>query len=40
MLGLLIGALSWFAGRFPMLQVWQPASEVELLGVLRDDDAD
>ena len=31
--GILIGSLAWFASRFPMLQVWQPASEVELLGV-------
>ncbi|HUG39374.1 MAG TPA: hypothetical protein VMM12_02760 [Longimicrobiales bacterium] len=31
--GLLIASLAWFASRFPMLQVWQPASEVELLGV-------
>ena len=37
MLGLLIGALSWFASRFPMLQVWQPATEVELLGVEVED---
>jgi len=26
-------SLAWFGSRFPMLQVWQPASEVELLGV-------
>ena len=31
--GLLIASLGWFAARFPMLQVWQPASEVELLGI-------
>ena len=31
--GLLIGSLGWFASRFPMLQVWQPATELELLGV-------
>ncbi len=33
MLGLMIGSLAWFGSRFPMLQVWQPATEVELLGV-------
>ncbi|HSH45549.1 MAG TPA: hypothetical protein VK966_06820 [Longimicrobiales bacterium] len=32
-LGLLLASLAWFATRFPMLQVWQPASEVELLGL-------
>ncbi|MEJ2504501.1 MAG: hypothetical protein P8177_14525, partial [Gemmatimonadota bacterium] len=37
MLGLLIAALAWFGSRFPMLQVWQPASEVELLGVEVDE---
>mgnify|MGYP006172265237 CR=1 FL=1 len=31
--GLLIAALGWFASRFPILQVWQPATEIELLGV-------
>ncbi len=40
MLGCLIGALAWFGARYPMLQVWQPATEIELLGVLRDDDDD
>jgi hypothetical protein len=40
MLGLLIAALAWFGARFPMLQVWQPATEVELLGVHREDDDD
>ena len=33
MLGLLMLSLAWFGSRFPMLQVWQPATEVELLGV-------
>ncbi|MFW6205622.1 MAG: hypothetical protein ACOC5I_00150, partial [Gemmatimonadota bacterium] len=33
MLGLLLLALAWFGARFPVLQAWQPASEVELLGV-------
>ncbi len=33
MLGLLLLSLAWFGSRFPMLQVWQPATEVELLGV-------
>ncbi|MFO7893398.1 MAG: NrfD/PsrC family molybdoenzyme membrane anchor subunit [Longimicrobiales bacterium] len=37
MLGLLILSLTWFGARFPMLQVWQPASEVELLGVEMED---
>ena len=31
--GLLLGALTWFASRFPMLQLWQPATEIELQGV-------
>jgi hypothetical protein len=39
MLGLLAAALAWFGARFPILQVWQPAREVELLGVLREDGA-
>jgi hypothetical protein len=33
MLGLLIGSVAWFGTRFPMLQIWQPATERELLGV-------
>jgi hypothetical protein len=33
MLGLLMASLAWFGTRFPMLQIWQPSSEVELLGV-------
>jgi hypothetical protein len=37
MLGLLVAALAWFGARYPILQVWQPAPEVELLGVLRED---
>ncbi len=37
MLGLLIGALAWFGSRFPMLQVWQPATERELLGVAVEE---
>lgn len=37
MLGLLLLSLAWFGARFPMLQVWQPASEVELLGVEMED---
>lgn len=32
-LGLFLICALWFASRFPILQVWQPASEVELLGV-------
>lgn len=31
--GLLLGAHTWFAQRFPMFQIWQPASEIELQGV-------
>ncbi|MGK7313111.1 MAG: NrfD/PsrC family molybdoenzyme membrane anchor subunit [Candidatus Longimicrobiales bacterium M2_2A_002] len=37
MLGLLILCLAWFGSRFPILQVWQPATEVELLGVEVDE---
>jgi hypothetical protein len=33
MLGLLVASIGWFGSRFPMLQIWQPAREVELLGV-------
>jgi hypothetical protein len=33
MLGLLMAAVGWFGLRFPLLQIWQPASEIELLGV-------
>jgi hypothetical protein len=32
-LGLVITCVLWFAARFPLYQIWQPASEVELLGV-------
>jgi Ni/Fe-hydrogenase subunit HybB-like protein len=31
--GLLIAAVVWFGTRFPMLQMWRPASELELMGV-------
>lgn len=31
--GLLLAAHTWFAARFPMFQIWQPASEIELDGV-------
>ena len=31
--GLLLGALTWFASRFPMMQLWQPPTELELQGV-------
>jgi hypothetical protein len=31
--GLLLGALGWFAHRFPLMQLWQPPSEIELQGV-------
>src|SRR5688572_424661 len=46
-LGLLLFAITWFQRRFPIFQIWQPASELELLGVhpydeqvTRPDDAD
>ncbi|MDX1675849.1 MAG: NrfD/PsrC family molybdoenzyme membrane anchor subunit [Longimicrobiales bacterium] len=39
MLGLLMLSLAWFGSRFPMLQVWQPATEVELLGVEVEEGA-
>lgn len=39
MLGLLAGSLAWFGARFPMLQVWQPATELELLGVEVEEGA-
>ncbi|HEX6134073.1 MAG TPA: hypothetical protein VFZ24_08915, partial [Longimicrobiales bacterium] len=31
--GLLLSALGWFLTRFPLFQVWQPATELELQGV-------
>jgi hypothetical protein len=31
--GLLLTALTWFASRFPMLQLWQPPTEIELRGI-------
>src|SRR5690606_5202268 len=31
--GLMLWAHTWFATRFPMFQVWQPLSELELQGV-------
>ncbi len=31
--GLLLGSLGWFATRFPLFQIWQPMSEIELAGV-------
>jgi hypothetical protein len=40
MLGLLMASVAWFGARFPMLQIWQPASEVELLGVAVEEPAD
>jgi hypothetical protein len=33
MLGLLVASVAWFGTRFPLIQIWVPASEVELLGV-------
>jgi hypothetical protein len=32
-LSLLLSAVTWFATRFPLFQMWQPLSEIELLGV-------
>jgi hypothetical protein len=40
MLGLLMASVAWFGTRFPMLQIWRPASEVELLGVAVEEPAD
>jgi hypothetical protein len=40
MLGLLMASVAWFGTRFPLLQIWQPASEVELLGVAVEEPAD
>jgi Ni/Fe-hydrogenase subunit HybB-like protein len=31
--GLLLLSLGWFASRFPLLQIWEPQSEIELRGV-------
>ena len=36
-LGLLLASVAWFGSRFPILQVWQPAVEVELLGIELDE---
>jgi hypothetical protein len=35
-----VASVAWFGTRFPMLQIWQPASEVELLGVAVEEPAD
>ena len=32
-IGLLLAAFTWFVTRFPLFQLWQPISEVELSGV-------
>ncbi len=37
--GLMLWAHTWFATRFPMFQVWQPLSELELQGVHVEFDA-
>jgi hypothetical protein len=37
MLGLLLASVAWFGTRFPMLQIWRPATEVELLGVAVEE---
>jgi hypothetical protein len=31
--GLMVAAVVWFGTKFPLLQMWRPASELELLGV-------
>jgi hypothetical protein len=31
--GLILLSHTWFAQRFPMMQIWQPASEIELDGI-------
>ncbi|HKJ93336.1 MAG TPA: hypothetical protein VJ957_09210 [Longimicrobiales bacterium] len=31
-LGIVIACLGWFQKTFPMLQIWQPATEIELMG--------
>ena len=31
--GLFLASISWFLTRFPLFQVWQPASELELQGI-------
>jgi hypothetical protein len=33
MLGLLLGSVAWLGTRIPLLQVWRPGTEMELLGV-------
>lgn len=37
--GLFVAASLWFAARYPILQVWQPASELELMGVEVEETA-
>ena len=32
-LGIVLACVTWFASRFPIFRMWQPMSEVELLGV-------
>jgi hypothetical protein len=34
--GLLVASLAWFASRFPVLQLWRPVAELELLGRAED----
>jgi hypothetical protein len=31
--GVLLACVLWFAARFPLFQIWQPMSEIELMGV-------
>lgn len=38
--GLMLAAHTWFAQRFPMFQIWQPAVEIELEGVPVEVGAD
>ena len=37
-LGLVLLAITWFQSRFPVYQIWQPYSELELLGVPAFDE--
>jgi hypothetical protein len=37
-LALVLWAITWFQRRFPIFQIWQPASELELLGVHAYDE--
>jgi hypothetical protein len=39
MLGLFLASVAWFGMRFPLLQIWRPATELELLGVEVEEEA-